>query len=133
MVGFKKTDKYVGLMVVGIVLAVDLGIMPLPYKPVPVIIINGLQNTLGIEMNIAKFAVLKTAMAVPALALFFLAIRYIFKPDVSKLHTDVDLFAQYRGVKKTTEQKIAIVSLIVFFFSRFLPGFAPKTNVIAAF
>lgn len=133
MVGFKKTDKYVGLMVVGIVLAVDLGIMPLPYKPVPVIIINGLQNTLGIEMNIAKFAVLKTAMAVPALALFFLAIRYIFKPDVSKLHTDVDLFAQYRGVKKTTEQKIAIVSLIVFFFSMFFPGFAPKTNVIAAF
>ena len=133
MVGMDKREKYVGVMVVGIVLAVDLGIMPLPYKPVPVLIINGLNNTLGIEMNVAKFAILKASMAIPCLILFFLAIKYIFKPDVSKLKTNADIFAANRNLKMTVEQKIAAFSLVIFFFMLFFPSFAPKTNPVAAF
>lgn len=130
MVGMKKTDKYLGIMIVGIVVAVDLGIMPLPYKPVPVIMFNGIYNTLGIELSVAKFAILKAAMAIASLVLFFLAIKYIFKPDVSKLSGNTDLFAEYRSMKMTGEQKIAVTSLIIFFLALFIPSFISKTNGI---
>lgn len=130
VLGIDENDKYLGAMIVGVVIAVDLGIMPLPYKPVPIVCINGLSETLGITMNVAKFAVLKGSMAVIVLLLFFLAMKYVFRIDVSKLKNAGDIFDQYRGHKMSGEEKIAAVSLVVFFFMLFFPSFV-ENNIVS--
>jgi len=129
MVGYKAGDKYVSIMIVGIIAAACLGIAPLPYKPVAAIVINGINSTLGIEMNIAKFFLVKSVMVIPTLLIYWAVARYILKPDITPLQVDRDFFAEYRNMKLNTEQKIAVIAFICFFIALFVPSFFKGDNV----
>ena len=125
IVGFKKHEKYSTLMVIGLCYAACLGVTPLAFKPLPVMVLGSMQSMLGITVNYWDFAVLTFVVSIICLLLYWLAMMLIFKPDVTPLKTSTDHFASMRERKMEAKEKIAAIMLVIFFLLLFLPSFLP--------
>ena len=125
--GFDKRSPFVTCVIFGIVYGGGLGPITLPFNPMNVIVLGLMQSSVGLTVNYVKFSLFNIVFGLINVALYILAVKFIFRPDTGVLSENVDRFGHLRGKKMNDDQKIAFVALIVFLVMLLLPGVLPKT------
>lgn len=121
--GYKPHDKYPTLMVIAITFAALMGQAALPFKAAPIMYMNALSKaTVGaVTVSYAQFALVAIPMTYLAGISPLLAMKFIFRPDVSLIKNSDFVFTSDE-TKFNSEQKIFMLFLAAFFVLLFLPG-----------
>ena len=130
--GLTKCSPFVNCVLFGIVLGGTLGAITLPFNPMDVIVLGMMQSSVGLTVNYVTFSVFNLFFGVIIVILYTLACKFIFRPDAGALSEKVDRFSHLRGQHMNTQQKIAMVTLIVFLSMLLLPGVLPKNWPVIA-
>ena len=122
-VGFKKGDGYVSYMVAGIVYIGTITIVSMPFLPLS-IIYYGLLGSAAAGYVLPTMAItIDGLMIVIVSALLYLLVgKYILKLDLTPLSKAEASMAEYRNIKITKEETIAIASLVFFMLVALLPS-----------
>lgn len=140
-VGFKKTDKYPKLIIIGIVIAALIGF------PVPPYMSNGLAllgNYRGLLPNFGDLASMDGVMIADAsyfigcfimglilVIAVVLVMKFIFRPDVTPLKdVKVEMFEKNPLPPMNTAQKIYGIFLIIFVAVMLLPSLFPSVPLL---
>lgn len=114
--GLTPQEKYTKSMLAGIVIAGAAGALCLPYQTMSLLYINAVESVCAETVNTLIYSVFRISTSYVFIILFLLFIRFIVRPDVSKLSKEDDYFAEMRSQKMNTEQQIGFVSLLAFLF-----------------
>lgn len=121
--GYKPHDKYPTLMVIAITFAALMGQAALPFKAAPIMYMNALSKATdgAVTVSYAQFALVAIPMTYLAGISPLLAMKFIFRPDVSLIKNSDFVFTSDE-TKFNSEQKIFMLFLAAFFVLLFLPG-----------
>ena len=121
--GYKPHDKYPTLMVIAITFAALMGQAALPFKAAPIMYMNALTKATegAVTVSYAQFALVAIPMTYLAGISPLLAMKFIFRPDVSLIKNSDFVFTSDE-TKFNSEQKIFMLFLAAFFVLLFLPG-----------
>ncbi len=126
--GFTRKDLWPKVMVVGVVLACCMGHSALPIEALAFTLLGMYKGQTGSAIGYIPFTVMNVAIGVVAIVLYLVAIRYLIKPDMSKIR-DSDLEIVKTGAL-TRFQKQMIALVLVFFLVLFVPGAFPDAGGI---
>lgn len=121
--GYKPHDKYPTLMVIAITFAALMGQAALPFKAAPIMYMNALSKATdgAVTVSYAQFSLVAIPMTYLAGISPLLAMKFIFRPDVSLIKNSDFVFTSDE-TKFNSEQKIFMLFLAAFFVLLFLPG-----------
>ena len=127
--GYKPHDKYPTLMVIAITFAALMGQAALPFKAAPIMYMNALSKATdgAVTVSYAQFALVAIPMTYLAGISPLLAMKFIFRPDVSLIKNSDFVFTSDE-TKFNSEQKIFMLFLAAFFVLLFLPGIFTQTG-----
>ena len=127
--GYKPHDKYPTLMVIAITFAALMGQAALPFKAAPIMYMNALTKATegAVTVSYAQFALVAIPMTYLAGISPLLAMKFIFRPDVSLIKNSDFVFTSDE-TKFNSEQKIFMLFLAAFFVLLFLPGIFTKAG-----
>lgn len=133
-VGYKKGDKYTSLMVIGVLFGAISGQPFKPFAGSSLIMIAAFEKVSGTKIDYLSIMIFGFVMATLAIILFSLLIKFVFKPDMSKIaNISADRFKEDQLPQMTLTQKIYLSCLFGFLALVVLPGILPKqpTGLIA--
>ncbi len=84
-VGLKKGSSYVNTMLVGIVFAACCGSSLFPFKDTALVFIAAYTNMSGVTVPYLPYIILMFCISAAAIGLYLLAMRFVFRVDVSPL------------------------------------------------
>lgn len=127
-VGLKKGDALVSYVVVGVPLMSTMGAMMFPFLPVSIIFRSMLQETI-LTTYTAPMGTLTIAHLLLTVTLvigYLLLGKFVLRIDASAINNLSDeYFAKYESQKLTTEQKISMLTLVLFVTILVLPIVLP--------
>lgn len=126
-------DKWTRLILFGVVASALVGAMCLPYQVMSVIFIGGVESAAGITVNTTAYSAFRILTGYGLVLLYLLLCKYIFRPDVSKLATGEDFFAEMRNQKMNRDQKIGLVVFAAFLVLMVVPNNLPDTWPLVQF
>ena len=131
LVGYTPKDQWPKFMVIGIVLAAQLGNAALPFKPLSLQMMASLKDATGIVIDYVPFTIFAIIMSVLIMVGYWAMCRFCFRIDVAPLKkADVNLGSD---VVFTAQQKQLCVALAALFVFLFVPSFLPAGDVKAFF
>lgn len=123
--GFKRMDKYPTLMIFGVTLTSVIGGAAMPYKPVPLIILQTYSKTAGVPMDFFKYILFALPITFLIIIFYMFICRLVFRPDIKDLrHISVD-FADQEKLVLNKKQKCALIFLMIFIFMMIAPSILP--------
>jgi len=127
-IGYTKDDEYIPYTLSGIVfMQTAAGGLPWMFYPITLHALMK-DNLNGMEMPFMELVILSVVAAIVILIAWLVLGKFIFKIDASKLKNLPDSFyEEAKGIKLTTEVKVAFIILIVFLLAMALPSFMPAT------
>ncbi len=129
LLGYQKGDAFPAVLLVGTVLSAMLGATVFPFRVFAVLVLNNAKTLVGMDCSFIGWAIPSLAASFVAMVLFVLAIKYIFRPDVSRFVGAGDVFAQFKEeLCLTKEQKVAIGVMVFIVLFASIPGFLPAGN-----
>ena len=134
-VGFTPQDRYSSLMVFGVVYASVLGFAAFPFKGPALAILRSYTAASGNVIDNLAYMCVVIPISVIMLCGFIVAMRFIFRPNLSKLK-DIDLeeyFVKQNLGKMSARQKVLLGILIASILLMFLPTIMPKSLAITTF
>lgn len=121
-VGLKPGDKFAALSLVALIFITCAAGDILPFMGLSILAVGLQQSILGIGMPYITFTIVQIFMVLLAAALYFLVMKFIFRPDTSK----VKAFAPSQEKQVMTgDQKFVFGLLIGLLVTLFLPGLLP--------
>lgn len=131
LVGYTPKDQWPKFMVIGIVLAAQLGNAALPFKPLSLQMMASLKDATGIVIDYVPFTIFAIIMSVLIMVGYWAMCRFCFRIDVAPLKkVDVNLGSD---VVFTAQQKQLCVALAALFVFLFVPSFLPAGTPVKAF
>ncbi len=130
LLGYKPYDKYVLTVLFGILLGATLGSMAVPFQAVPVIALGLYESIMGTQVNFLQYTFFCAVMSSLLIICYLLLCKLIYRPDVSRLKSKEDRFADYRSEKLNKEERNALAILGIFLLFVFLPGILPAQWLI---
>jgi len=132
--GYKKTDPYSVMMILGIAYCTQVGTSMMPFKSVPLAIFGAWNSMAGVEPNYAVYMLIAILCTTASVLIFLAFAKFVFKPDVSKLATlKVEDLNVADELKLNTTQKILLGSLALVIFMWIFPSFGPKGFFLTTF
>lgn len=130
--GYTKADKWPRMMVVAVLIAVVAGVASMPFQAGvigPFAYLYAASGDAINSFNSFQYMVFGILYLVLLTAVFFLLLRVVFRPDMSRLATvdnqmDVEPF--------TTEQKVALAAFVGLILVVVLPSVLPAGNPLKA-
>lgn len=129
-IGFKKTDQYTSIVLIGIVYTAMLGYAIFPFKILQAFILGAIEKTVGLTIDFATFTIASFLLTFVCLIIYTLFCKYVLRPDVTLLKSGTDHFADLRGQKMNASQKIGTCALVLFIFLMLAPSFLPAWPVM---
>ncbi len=129
--GYQKGDPWPSFACAGVVVFSCIGCFWFPITEYPILVYGTYQALSGITdpISFVPYVVCTTAFMVCVATLYLLVVKYIFKPDVSKL-ADIDFdFAEKAG-KLNAYQKLIMGTIVVVFLVLILPTLLPAGNAL---
>ena len=123
--GFKPGDKWPMLMMGGLVYVGSTSYLILPYKSLPLIVFASYESTTGQSIAYGPYMFVIFVSTVVALALFLLACKFLFKPDVSKI-TNCEIQFDKKA-ELSAHQKFVFVYFIVVLALLIIPNVLPAS------
>lgn len=141
-VGFKKTDKYPKLMLIGIVVAALIGFPVPPYMSNGLALLGSYRALLpnfpvleameGVMVSNASYWIGCFTMGILLLLVVVAVMKFIFRPDVSPLkNITIEMLNRNPLPPMTLAQKIYGYSLAVFIFIMLMPTLLPNLPVLS--
>ena len=127
-IGYKKSDKYPVMMIIGVAQAALMGYSVVPYH-MPAATLVGMAEESGANVGFVPFVVAAFLIGYGSLMLYLLAMKFIFRPDVSKLEQEYDFGSTG---KMTPYQRKIFLSVLVLIFAFFWQS-AFKTTMLGQF
>lgn len=130
-VGYKKKDRLIAYILVGIAHIVMLGNGILPYKAWTITGLKALTKTTGATVPVGPFMEYMVPISLLSLAAYVFVGKFFFKLDTRNLGNS-DYAANLKVEPLTLEQKIAVLFTGIFVFLLFAPDIIPKTTALGA-
>lgn len=129
--GYKKGDAWVGFACAGIVVFSCIGCFLFPFTDYPVLVYGTFQALASYTepITILPYMVCTFSFNILVALLYFLVVKYIFRPDVSKLKK-VELDFSDKAGKLSGYQKLIIATIVVVFVILIGPSVLPAGNPI---
>lgn len=135
-VGFKKTDKYPKLIIIGVVLGALIGFPVPPYMSNGLALLGNYRGLLpnfgnlsempGVMVSDGTYFIGCFIMGLLLIASVVLVMRFVFRPDVEPLKdVTIEMLEKNPLPPMNKAQKIYGVSLIVFIFCMLVPSLLP--------
>lgn len=131
-VGYKKGDAYTSIMVVGCFLGTICGQAAKPFTG-SVLVMNGAyKNVTGVEIDYLPYMLLGVILSTMLIAAYALLIKFVFKPDMSKIAgISTEHFSKEPLPPMTLVQKIFATCLVSYLVLVLLPSVLPKDMAFA--
>lgn len=141
-VGFKKTDKYPKLIIIGVVLGALIGFPVPPYMSNGLALLGNYRGLLpnfgnlsempGVMISDGTYFIACFIMGLLLIASVVLVMRFVFRPDVEPLKdVTIEMLEKNPLPPMNKAQKIYGVSLIVFIFCMLVPSLLPTVPVLS--
>lgn len=127
---FQPKDKYPTLMILGVILACSIGSSVMPYKPVPLVILQAYSTVSGTSMDFLKYLCFSFPVSLLVMIFYILLCRFVFRPDMKDLKQISVDFADKDALILNKKQKIAIVFLLTFIMLMIAPSILPAEWVV---
>ncbi|MGL6175190.1 MAG: SLC13 family permease [Cellulosilyticaceae bacterium] len=123
LIGFKKEDKYVTVMLISVVMVALLSFASTPFKSILPGLIKSFEKVTGETIEYLPYMMNGIVISLVSIVLIIGYMKYIIKPDVSKLkEIHVDMFNKDPLPKMNSRQKILIAGLMVFVMWMLVPS-----------
>lgn len=121
--GMKRSDRWCGAMVVGLILAFVSGLGTLPFKPTFLFIVGTFQRLTGLgEIPMLLALAMNLIMNISMICIYILLMRFSMRIDVRPLtNTDASVYAKKLPPMNKT-QRFAFIYLILFIIGLMIPG-----------
>jgi len=126
--GYKKSESYPVLMIVGIALAGLMGFSLFPFRP-PASILMGMAQEAGVAVPFVSFVTTSFLIGFGSLIIYLLICKYVVRPDITLLSKEYNFD---EADKMTTYQK-QILLLTVILIILFIIQSAFGTTAIGSF
>lgn len=124
--GYKKGDKIFYILIIGIYFAATLGQPLLPFKGAPYVLVSAFQNASNLTVNYAIYIIIDIIMYAVVMACFLLFIKFIVKPDVTRLkELKTEDIASEKLPPMNFAQKTMIVVTLLVMAALLIPGICP--------
>lgn len=130
-VGYKKHNRLIAYILVGIAHIVMLGNGILPYKAWTLTGLKALTKATDVIVPLGPYMMYMIPISLVSVAAYILVGKFFFKFDTSALGNS-DYAANLKVEPLTLEQKIAILFAGIFVFLLFAPDIIPKNTVMGA-
>lgn len=141
-VGFKKTDAYPKMMIIGIVIAALIGFPVPPYMANGFALLNNYRNILpnfpalqtvgGLEISNATYFLGCFSLGLLLIIVVVMAMKYIFRPDVTPLkQVTVEMIKKNPLPPMNQAQKIYGIFLCIFIFVMLVPSLLPNVPILS--
>lgn len=136
--GYSPKDKIFWLSVFGIYLAATLGQPMFPFKGAALVISGVFTQASGIPMSYPAYIAYNFCMAILLLVIYLLFVKFIMRPDVTKLKSvSPDQFNKKPLPPMNLQQKATLIACLAFIVCLLAPSFMPKdwtlTNILNGF
>lgn len=133
-VGYKKGDKYTTIMVIGTMFAAISGQAAKPFTGSSLAIIAAFQKTAKVSIDYLPYMLFGFIMAILAITVYCLLIKYVFRPDMSKIaNISTERFEAEKLPPMDLRQKILFGCLFGYLILVLLPSILPKSLAITTF
>lgn len=127
--GFEKGDKWPALMLVGIAFSGSLAYQLFPFKSLPAVVIgNYTQLSGGDTINFFRYFIWMLITDWLCIGIYLLAMKFIFKPDVSKISNSDASIVQVESL--TPYQRFILIYFISYIVVMLLPSILPADFAI---
>jgi len=127
-VGYKKGDKYATIMVIGTMFGAISGQAAKPFTGSALMIVASFEKVTKMKIDYLPYMAFGLVMSTLAIILFSLLIKFVFKPDMSKIaNINTALFEKEKLPAMDLRQKILFSCLFGYLGLILLPSILPKT------
>lgn len=135
-VGYKKGEKYTTIMVIGTLFGCISGQAAKPFTGSALMIAGAYDKVSGGQLDYLRYMSFGFIMSTIGLLLFALLIKYVFRPDMSKIkNISAERFKRDKLPPMGPEQKLMMGALFGYLIMVLLPSILPKTlpgvNILA--
>ena len=130
IMGYKKQDKFIVVILIGIALAAASGAIAMPFQIMGAITLGALESATGITVNLFKYICFCVPYSLLVSAMYLLFCKIFIKCDVESLKSKKDIFGYLRDQKMTRTQKESGTVLILFLFALLFPCIIPHEGGI---
>lgn len=124
--GFEKGEKWPIWIMAGLPFCGSMAFAILPFKNLPALVLGSYETLSGRDtIPFFQYFLWQTIVAVIVIALYLLIMRFVIRPDVSKIISSNKIIEQEIS-SLNKYQKMLIVSFILFLFVMLAPSILPK-------
>lgn len=133
IVGIKKGEKWPAIMICGTAYVGSCAFVIFPFKSLQAAILGQYTELSGgAVIPFAPYFVWQSMVLIVSAIVFFLFIKYVLKPDVSKI-ANSEFVLENKAKKLTNYQKWVLIFFLVIILFLLLPSMLPKAWGITAF
>ena len=136
-VGMDRHSEYPVFLICGCVGAGVMGTSLFMFRPIAAVMTGTVTTMMNVTPTFLQFLVVNMIATIVAILLFISFEKFVRKPDISKFKLDDSFFEKYRDIKMTTDQKIALLAMLVFLawilLQSVLPAEWPVTVFLSKF
>lgn len=126
--GIARKDKIYWASIFGIYLAATLGQPMFPFKGAALVVTGAFTNATSIAVNYPAYIALNVIMSTLLLVLFVLFVKFVLRPDVSKMkNVSPEQFNKEPLPPMNIQQKAMLAACVAFIVLLLAPSFMPKT------
>ena len=130
IMGYKKQDKFISIILLGITLAAASGAIAMPFQIMGVVTIGALDSAAGVGVNLFTYMVYGVVFSFLTNGMYLIICKIFVKCDVEALKGKNDIFGYLRTQKMNRTQKESGVILICFLIVLLLPCIIPHEGGI---
>ncbi|HBV86069.1 MAG TPA: citrate transporter [Desulfosporosinus sp.] len=127
-VGYKKGDKYTTIMVIGTMFGAISGQAAKPFTGSALMIVGAFEKVTKLQMEYLPYMLFGLIMSTLGILIYSLLIKFVFKPDMSKIaNISTERFEKEKLPPMTLQQKTLFGCLFGYLILILLPSIFPKT------
>ncbi len=130
MCGYKPGEKWPMLMIAGTAFSGNISGQMFPFKNLCLSVLGQFETIMGETVSTLGFTLWMLVFSLVSTILFFLAVKYVFKPDVSKL---ANAKFEEEVPPLTAYQKFVLAVFAVYVVALLLPDLLPKAWALTQF
>lgn len=126
--GVTPQDKLWPIFNIGVFFASTIGQPMLPFKGAQLVVLSAYNKTSGETMAFAPWIAYNFIMSMILLFIFLFLIKFVFKPDLSKIsNISTEYFAERPLPPLSLQQKLVMWDIVLYIFMILAPGLLPKS------
>lgn len=130
MCDYKPGEKWPMLMIAGTAFTGNISGQMFPFKNLCISVLGQYETFYNDTLNTAGFVLWMFIFSMVCTILFFLVVKYLFRPDVSKL---VNAKLEEKVPPLTGYQKFVLIVFVLYVIALLLPDLLPKSWAITTF